>query len=223
MVCVSILGVTSVIGFSLYHQYIPILTQPFQEQMYITQIEHGFTTRIKIAIYFGLITSFPAHLYHIIAFIIPALSNKERKVIIFFLFGSLVLLITGGILAYTRIIPLSINFLRNSSFFPENVSVWLNYRESLLFIFKLFLCFLAAFQLPLVLMILMMLNIVNRIWLLGRWREVIVAIFLLSAIVTPADIISQIGMALPLIFLFFLTIILAKILNLGVVTNQNNQ
>ena len=210
-----VLCLGTVIGLIFYNDYVPILVKPFGEKLYISQIEQGFTTKIKISIYLGIILSFPVHLYNGIAFILPALTRKERHALVYFLIGSFFLFILGSYMAYFQILPLSIRFLKDSSFFPSHVSIWLDYKRSLSFVFQLLLSFLALFQLPLVLLILMKLNVIQRTWLFNSTRYVIILIFVVSAIITPPDIVSQLGLALPLIVLFFMTIAIAKVMKFG--------
>ncbi len=215
IVSIAALCVGVFVGFCCYHHAISLFIDPFNEQMYITQIEQGFTTKIKISVYLGIILTFPLHMYNMVLFIIPALTRRERGILISFLAGSFLLLGGGGYIAYFQILPLSISFLKSTAFVPDNVTLWLNFRESLMFVFQLVLSFLALFQIPLVLLVLMMLNVIKRRWLLHSARYFIIVIFLVSAIITPPDIVSQIGLALPLILLFFVTILIAKVFNLG--------
>ena len=210
-----VLCLATVIGLIFYNDYISVLIKPFGEKLYITQIEQGFTTKIKISFYLGIVVSFPVHLYNVIAFVLPALTHRERNALIYFLLGSFILFLAGSYLAYFQILPLSIKFLKNSSFFPGHVNIWLDYRKSITFVFQLLLSFLALFQLPLVLLILMKFNIIKRAWLLQSSRYIIILIFIFSAILTPPDIISQLGLSLPLVVLFFITILVAKFFKFG--------
>ncbi len=215
MTSIVALFLVSILCFAFYNTIISAFLNPFEQTLYITQIEQGFTTKIKVSIYLGLIVSFPIHLYNVVIFIIPALTTRERSTLSYFLGGSSVLLLCGVYTAYFQILPISIRFLQGSSFVPENVVLWLNYRESLLFVFQLVLAFVALFQLPLVLLLLMMLNVVDRESLHKSSRYFIILIFLTSAMVTPPDVVSQLGLAVPLIILFYLTIFVAKLFNFG--------
>ncbi len=204
-----------IIGFSFYNHIIDFLICPFGEDLYITQIEHGFSTKIRLSAYIGLILSLPVHIYNIIMFILPAMTPNERRILLFFLLGSLVLVIAGSYMAYVQILPLSIEFLKSSSFVPANVKTWLDFRESMYFVFQLVLAFSVLFQLPLVLLSLMIMNVISRAALLKSSRYFIILIFIISAIITPPDIVSQIGLSLPLILLFYLTVFIAKLCKFG--------
>jgi hypothetical protein len=91
----------------------------------------------------------------------------------------------GTYLAYCKILPLSIEFLKSAAFKPEGVDFLLDYRKSLAFISQMMIAFLALFQLPLVLLILMALDVVKRQTLLRFSRYIIVLIFVLAALLTP--------------------------------------
>lgn len=214
---ISVIGlaVGFVIAFAVYDYYIQILIEPFDERLYATRIEQAFLMKIKISAYVGIIFSFPIHIYNIVAFILPALTRKERKYMIGLLSGSFVLLVIGGYLGYFQILPLSLKFLKSDALIPANVDTWLSFQDSLLFIFQLMLAFVALFQLPLVLLFLMAMNIVRRAQLFRSGRYVIVAIFITAALLTPPDVVSQIGLGLPLIVLYYVTILIAKIFRFG--------
>jgi sec-independent protein translocase protein TatC len=203
------------VGYALYHHYIGFLIRPFGEQLYIHQIEQGFTLRIRSGIMAGLILSFPVHIYNVLAFIMPALEARERRAIKWLLGGSFCLIMMGGYIGYFQILPLSIKFLKGPDFVPAEVVTQLHFQESLGFVFQIMLAFIALFQLPLVLLILMALGLVKRRWLLRASRYVLVVIFILSAVLTPPDVASQIGLAVPLIILYFLTMLVAKLFKLG--------
>jgi sec-independent protein translocase protein TatC len=212
---IIMLALAFVVGLVLYNDIISFIVKPFNEQLYITQIEQGFTTKIKISFYLGIIFSFPFHVHNIMMFILPALTLREKRILVYFLFGSFLLVMFGGYMAYFKILPLSIRFLKSSSFVPGDVSMWLNFKESTLFVFQLVLAFLTLFQLPLVMLVLLMMDVISRAWLLRSARYFIILIFLVSAILTPPDVVSQLGLAVPLILLFYVTILLAKIFNFG--------
>ena len=91
----------------------------------------------------------------------------------------------------------------------------LSYEHSVFYVVKFLVYSVVMFQLPVVLELLMVFNVVNRKALFRASRYVIVVIFVLSAIVTPPDFISQIGLAGPLIVLYFVTILIAKLCKFG--------
>ena len=117
--------------------------------------------------------------------------------------------------AYYQIIPISIAFLTNTGFIPERVGLLLNYQKNIFYVFRFMLVTLILFQLPIILEVLMVVSLVKRRTLMRTSRFFVVGIFVLSALMTPPDFISQVSVALPLILLFFLTILIAKIFHFG--------
>ena len=214
----------TVVSYIFYEAIISFLFAPFQdinrlsqaeEILYVNTLFEGFLIRIKVAVLAGIVFSLPIHVYNLVKFLFPGLQAKEKKVILISLFTSFILIVFSFYYGYFKIIPISIRFLSGSVFIPAKVGMLLNYSKSVFYIFQFLLITLFLFQLPIVLELLMIMNVLNRKTLLKSSRYVVVAIFILSAILTPPDFISQVSLALPLILLFFLTILIAKIFNFG--------
>jgi len=186
-----------------------------ESKLVVTTIIEGFSSQIKIAVYAGLILSSPVHIFNILRFIFPGMEKRQRRAILGFLAASLVLITLGAYLAYFRIVPLAISFLTNPYFIPKNVGYLLNYQTNIFYVFSFILWSIVALQMPLVMEILLMMNILKRKTVFKASRFIIVGIFLLSAIITPPDFVSQLGVALPLTFLYFLAILIAKIFKFG--------
>lgn len=186
-----------------------------ESKLVVTTIIEGFSSQIKIAVYAGLILSSPVHIFNILRFIFPGMEKRQRRAILLFLAASLVLITLGAYLAYFRIVPLAISFLTNPYFIPKNVGYLLNYQTNIFYVFSFILWSIIALQMPLVMEILLMMNILKRKTVFKASRFIVVGIFLLSAIITPPDFVSQLGVALPLTFLYFLAILIAKIFKFG--------
>lgn len=209
------LGLGFVIAYFFYDRYIEFLIRPFHAPLYTTRIEQAFLIRLRISFYAGILFSLPVHAYNLIRFILPALKTQERRLLGWLLPGSIVLLLLGGYLGYVRILPVCLAFLSRPAFRPDGVGFWLDYRAAVLFAAQLLFAFVILFQLPLILLLLMAMNLIRRATLIHYGRYIVVGIFAASAILTPPDVISQIGLALPLIALFFLTILLARVCGFG--------
>ena len=210
------------IAYFLYIRIVHILSDPFthivgQDKpiLYVTSVFEGFLTRIKFAFIGGIVVSFPVHMYQIIRFVFPALSSKERKIIGFCLLASTFLAVFSLLLCYFLLIPISMQFLINSDFIPKNVGVLLHFNQNIFYVFNFLLYSMLAFQFPIVLELMLYLNMVSRRTLLKSSRIIIVIIFIIAAIVTPPDWISQLGVAIPMVFLFYLTLLIAKIFKFG--------
>ncbi len=204
-----------IVGYLCYHSYIGFLTRPFGETLHTFTISEAFMARFRIGFYAGIVLSFPVHVYNIVAFILPALTGRERRWLASMLAGSFLLLMAGGYTGYFQILPMSIDVLKSVEFLPQQVDMQLRFDESVDFVLQLVLGFLILFQLPLVLIVLMALGLVKRRWLWRGQRLVIMAILIVAAILTPPDVTSMMGLAIPLILLFYLTIFIAKVFRLG--------
>lgn len=220
--CIVAVAASTIIGFYLFDTVIQLLYQPFNdisssltEKLIVTSLFEGFTTKLKLSVVVGLLFSLPVILYQAIRFIFPGLKRKE-KVIVALSLGSGSILAIGSIyLSYFKLLPFSIQFLTSSQFIPNSIGLMLNYEKSIFFVFNIIVYSMIIFQFPIILELFLYLNIVKRKTLLKASRYVIVGIFILTALITPPDVITQIGLALPLICLYFLTILIAKWFNFG--------
>jgi len=223
---VSVIGLTctTVVAFILYDYIIEFLYNPFtvlkgdmpdKNVLFVNTIFEGFIIKIKVSVLAGLIFSLPLHLYNIVKFIFPGLTSKEKKVIIISLISSFFLIGFSAYYSYYKIIPISIRFLTNQGFIPENVGLLLNFGRNIFYIFQFIFATLIVFQIPILLEVLMVMDIVQRKTLLKIAKFVVIGIFVLSAALTPPDPVSQISVALPLILLYFITILIAKVFRFG--------
>lgn len=187
----------------------------FNLNLYSSTIYEALLVKLKITLLAAFILTLPVHLFNICGFIFPGLKKREKAfltVIIAFIF----ILGSAGILyGYKLIIPKVFSFFLHDSLYPEFVNILLNLNTNLFFIIQLLLAFLLVLQFPLVLTSLLVLKIVTVRQLIRASRIVIVVIFVLSALITPPDIFSQLAVAGPLIVLYFLTIFFAWIFSLS--------
>jgi sec-independent protein translocase protein TatC len=183
--------------------------------LFVNSIVEGMTTKIKISLIMGLIFSLPMHLYNIIAFVFPALKPKEKRYVSITLICSFLLIILSTYLSYFKILPISISFLTSSGFIPSDVGLLLNYNTNIFYALYFVFWSIIAFQTPIIFELLMIFNIIKRATAFKFSRYIIIIIFVLAAIVTPPDVVSQVGLALPLVILYFLAILVAKIFKFG--------
>jgi sec-independent protein translocase protein TatC len=215
--------VCSIISYLFFDIIISVLYKPFEtihssfndSNLYVTSLFEGFLIRFKISLISGIIVSLPVHLYNSIKFIFPGLKKKEKKVIVISLLSSFLLIGASIYYTYFQIIPFSIEFLMGNNFIPRNTGILLNYGENIFYIFQFLLVSLLLFQVPILLELLMIMNLVQRKTLFRASRVVIVLILVLAAFLTPPDVGTQVAIALPLIVLYFLTILIAKIFRFG--------
>jgi sec-independent protein translocase protein TatC len=214
--------IACVVSFIFSEAILTIFTEQFtqvsgvvEQTLVISSISEGFMAKLKMTVIAGLIISLPIHVFGIVKFIFPGLTNRERRIVMAFLVFSLILIVLGAYLAYFKIVPLAVRFLTNPYFVPESVGFLLNYQTNVFYILSFILWAVLAFQIPLLMEILLVLNVLKRRQVLRASRYIIVVIFFLSAIITPPDFISQLGVALPLVFFYFLALLIAKIFKFG--------
>ena len=214
----------AIVSYIFFDYIVAFLFKPFRgieslsirdEILFINTIFEGFLVRLKVAILAGIVFSLPVHVFNIIKFVLPGLTAGEKKVILIALIVSFCLILFSFYYGYFKVIPISIGFLSSSGFIPEDVGLLLNYGKNIFVILQFLMITVILFQLPVILEILMIMNVLSRRALLKASRFIVVGIFVLSAVVTPPDFVSQISIALPLIGLFFLTILIARIFNFG--------
>jgi sec-independent protein translocase protein TatC len=163
-----------------------------------------FIVKLKIAAYGGIFVALPYILYQICAFIFPGLTLTERRAVRFMLFGSSILAVCGSALAYWLIFPYVLPMI--ISLVPAFVHVQLRLNETLSIILKGIAGFGLAFQMPMVILVLVFLGILTPATLQAYRKIAIVIIFVVAAILTPPDPVSMMLMAIPLLGLYELSV-----------------
>jgi len=205
----------SIISYFFYDNIVNLLLKDFSQKLYTYNLTEGFVTKIKISFLSGIFLSIPMLIFQISLFIMPALKSNEKRIYFLLLLAGFFLFICGSFFSYKKILPLSITFLNQAEFFPKNVSPWLNYSGLLKFITQFLIGFGVAFQLPIVLIFIVNLKILSKQKLLNSFRYVIVICFIVAAVLTPPDWISQVMLAIPLIILYFSSILICYIFKIG--------
>jgi sec-independent protein translocase protein TatC len=163
---------------------------------------------LRLAIYCGLILSFPIVVYQIWAFLSPALEKREKRAVIPALYLGMLLFIAGVALAYFAALPVTLEFFQR--FLLASLEGQLEINKTLGFIVKMLLAFGAVFELPIVIMILSALGLVTPAFLREKRRHAIVLITVLASFITPGDAISlTILMMVPLVLLYEFGILLS--------------
>lgn len=171
-------------------------------------------TQIKMAAFGGLILSSPVNIPLIWSYIRPALEKNERKAITVALIPSITLFIIGFAFAYGVILPLAINFLINLAI-SFNVTPFWTISSYVSLVLSLGIAFGIAFELPVVILVLGRLGIVTYDGLKRSRKYVIVTLLIVSALITPPDVVSQVLLALPLLLLYEGSILLVRIFKSG--------
>jgi sec-independent protein translocase protein TatC len=177
-----------------------------QRRLIYTSLTEAFTTYIKISAFFSFFLIFPFFSYQLWQFIVPALFKNEKFLFRYFLISVIFFFITGALFAYYIIFPTAYSFFLSfeapavANHLPIQLEAKLN--EYLSFVMRLILAFGICFELPVLLSLLALARLTSYNALKKHWRIAIVAIFAVSAVLTPPDVLSMIGLAVPLVVLY---------------------
>ena len=187
-----------------------------ERRLIFTALQETFLTYIKIAFFTAFFVTCPFILIQIWKFIAPGLYKHEKIAIIPYLVLTPILFFLGGLLVYYLIMPLAINFFLSfeSSGLSNGLPIQLEAKvnEYLSLVMKLIFAFGISFQLPVVLSLLARIGLIDAKFLRDRRKYVVVMIFATAAILTPPDPITQIGLAIPLLILYELSIFSVNII-----------
>lgn len=184
------------------------------QRLIYTDLTEAFFTYVKVAVFAGCFLTFPFVATQLWLFISPGLYKREKKAVLPFMVAAPVMFFLGGALVYYFVIPnawkffLSFQSMGGDTVLPiqleARVSDYLSLVMVLIFAFGL------AFQMPIILALLAKAGVITADWLAKKRRYAIVLIFIVAAIITPPDVISQISLAIPLMILYELSILLIR-------------
>ena len=181
-----------------------------ERRLIFTALQETFLTYLKVAFFASFFVTSPFILIQVWKFIAPGLYDHEKSAIMPYMVITPILFFLGGALVYYLIMPLAIKFFISfeSSGLVTNLPIQLEAKvnEYLSLIMKLIFAFGFSFQLPVVLSLLARVGVVDSEFLKKRRKYVVVIIFTAAAILTPPDPITQIGLAIPLLILYELSI-----------------
>ena len=188
----------------------PLLEKlPAGGQMIATAVTTPFFVPMKVAMMAAFVISLPHTLYQIWAFVAPGLYNNEKKLMVPVIVSSFVLFLVGMAFAYYAVFPTVFGFIVGSA--PEGVAVMTDISQYLDFVMTLFFAFGLAFEVPIVVVLIARFGWVTILQLKEARSYVIVGAFVLGAIFTPPDIISQFMLAVPLWLLYEAGILVAQL------------
>lgn len=204
-------GIGTLVSYCFCEEIFGILLLPFKSATpYKTHsisyfaLTEAFTTYLKIAFWAGSLLSSPIFAYEVWQFIVPGLKPREKKALKPFFYASPFLFLAGALFAYFLVIPLAWSFFL--SFESASLPVPLLLEARMSEYFSLTLSFLVAFglsfQFPLVLIGLAHMNLLSSRTLVLNRKYAIILIFIVAALLTPPDVLSQVLLAIPLMLLF---------------------
>lgn len=211
-----VLGAVLILAF--YDQVLELLVRPYRQlcerrgpefcdpQLFILDPIEGFSTRLRIATYGGLILAMPVVLWQIWRFIVPALHAREKKYAVPFILSSIVLFLTGGVLAYFTV-ERALEFL--ISWAGAEVDQVFRVSSYISLVGIMFAAFGAGFLLPVLLVFLQLVGVTTPRALLASWRYALVGIVVLAAFITPSgDPISLAMLSIPMMVLYFTAVLI---------------
>ena len=178
--------------------------------MLATEVIAPFTAPFKLAFVAAIFLSVPVLLYHLWAFVAPGLYQREKRIVMPMMVSSVALFYIGVAFAYFLVFPVMFGFM--SRILPEGVTYAPDISRYLDVVLGMFVAFGVVFETPVVVILLNRMGVVSVAQLKTARAYVIVGAFVVAAIVTPPDVISQTLLALPLIVLYELGIVCCRLL-----------
>ncbi len=176
--------------------------------MIATDVASPFLTPLKFALAAAVTVTIPFLLYQLWAFVAPGLYKHERRMVIPLLVSSILLFYAGMAFAYFVVFPTVFGFFVN--ILPPGVQMMTDIKSYLDFVFSMFFAFGIAFEVPVAVVILVRMGIVNPDTLAEKRPYIIVGAFVVAAVLTPPDVLSQFLLAIPMLILFEIGLFIAR-------------
>lgn len=225
-ISVAAVIIMSIVMWSFHDAILAWITQPLIDALTATakisrkaaqgmivtrELSEAFFVAMKVSFFAGLLAALPIILSQIWLFIAPGLYANEKKMMIPIVVGGTGMFLVGAAFAYYFVTPLGFQFFiefGSASFVPMyNIGEYVEFFTKILFGFGL------AFELPVVCYFLALLGLIDDKIMKDFFRYAIVLIFIIAAILTPPDVISQLLMAAPLILLYGISILIVRAVN----------
>jgi len=224
-----ILGSLLVLFFVAFTFHSPILewmTQPLNDALFTVgdkmdnasdgkvtthQVGGAFFVALKVSFFGAIMLGMPIILWQLWLFVAPGLYAHEKKMLLPFVVGGTFMFVLGAMFAYYVVTPFGFEFL--IAFGSENFTPYINIEDYVGFFSKIMFGFGLAFELPIFILFLALMGLVTDKGLKEFFKYAILIIFVVAAILTPPDVLTQLLMAGPLILLYGASIIIAKFIN----------
>jgi sec-independent protein translocase protein TatC len=208
-------AVLAIICFSYTPLLLSIFSELFNNSFAVgsiigTKPAEAFTLRIKLALLSGLILAAPYIFAELWLFLSPGLTRSEKKLMLPFIACSTALFCGGALFCYYAVLPVIYEFFASQYTLLE-LNPAIQVSEHIGMAVKLILCFAVMFELPVVSWLLARAGLLTYSFMVRTVRYAIVIIFIVAAVLTPPDVISQFLMAGPLLLLYFLSMLVVKL------------
>ena len=213
--CFIAIGIGFVISYGFKEKLFDILSHPLisvmgaDDKLIFTGLPEAFFTYLKVAFLSGFMLAAPVILYQFWMFVTPGLYQKEKHLLVPIVLLSSVFFVGGALFGYFIVFPFGFKFFLG--FASETIKPLPSMREYLSFSAKLLLAFGLVFELPLIITFLAKLGLVSVDFLKKNRKYALILFFAGAAILTPPDVVTQIMMALPLMVLYEISILGARV------------
>lgn len=175
-----------------------------------TSVMSPFTTPFKLSLFVAAFLAMPVVLYQLWAFVAPGLYRHEKRFAVPLLVSAILLFYVGVVFAYFFVFPVMFQFFAAST--PHGVTMMTDINAYLDFVITMFLAFGAAFEVPVAVVLLVLTGVVRLETLRDSRRYVLIGCFVVAALLTPPDVVSQSIMAVPMYLLYEGGLIMAKVM-----------
>lgn len=183
-----------------------IFTAPLSrinQKLYFQNLAEPLMVRVKISLVLSVILNLPLFLYHLLRFIFPALKRKEKKTVLGLLVSIIFLFFTGVFFADRILLPYSVSFLIR--FAGKSINPIISLREYINLYLGLMVANGLIFLFPVLIFFLSRMKLVSHGFLIRHTGEAVLVILTVAAVLTPPDVVSQIFLAVPLLFLYLIS------------------
>lgn len=210
-----VISVSALLGFSVLAF---VFIQKFVDMMLRLSRDFSFvylspaelvTAYLRLSVLLGLVFASPVILWQVWAFVSPGLTGSERRSAMTALVAGFGFFLLGALFCYTIVLPMTLKFFYgfNAS---KDITAAISFQNYMGFILSMLLVFGAVFEMPVLGFLLARLGFVKAAWLAKGRKYAILVIFILAAIITPPDVVSQIMTAIPMIGLYELTLFVTR-------------
>jgi sec-independent protein translocase protein TatC len=208
IVIIAAIATGSIVCYFYAAEITALITAPAGKLYYMNPAE-AFFTYLKVSFFAGFLLALPIVMYQLWAFIVPAMTNKERKAGMFLVPASVILFFIGLIFSYYLVLPAGIKFFMG--FATDNLQPMFSIGQYLSFVISFLLPFGFIFELPLFILVMARLGIISSAFLTAKRKLVLVMSFVIGAVISPTpDIFSQTMVAVPVILLYEISVLIVK-------------
>ncbi|HSR74768.1 MAG TPA: twin-arginine translocase subunit TatC [Sulfurovum sp.] len=215
-----------IIAFTFHEPILEWVTAPLNEALELVaqlskkaaegmvtthQVGGAFFVALKVSFFAALLGALPFVLYQIWLFVAPGLYNNEKKMVLPFVIGGSIMFLVGVLFAYYVVTPFGFQFLITFGSFLYTPLI--NIEDYVGFFTKIMMGFGIAFELPVFAYFLALLGLITDQTLKDFFKYAVVIIFVVAALLTPPDVLTQLLMAIPLVLLYGLSILIVRMVN----------